>query len=191
MLWLCIVLDLCWKYLWWIKICTYAASALLDDQNLCVKPIFVYTPLYSRSCLFIFIILMISYHIQTVWQMKALWQELASLYHKICLVGDLGAGKTTLAQGLCNTWFPDHKNVSSPTYTYSHIYGDMILHIDMYRLQTWPQCIWYGLAEQIEQYPYIIIERPKFIWEYYHQDRITLDIHIEHDFSRTVYMSQK
>lgn len=32
----------------------------------------------------------------------------------------------------------------------------------MYRMQTWEQCLMYGIYDQIITYPYVAIERPKF-----------------------------
>jgi tRNA threonylcarbamoyladenosine biosynthesis protein TsaE len=55
----------------------------------------------------------------------------------VLLIGNLGAGKTTLAKGIVegrNGTPPDE--VSSPTFTLIHQYGDKnpVYHIDLYRL---------------------------------------------------------
>lgn len=119
-------------------------------------------------------------------QMKMLGREIAIQYHKICLIGDLGVGKTTFVQGLCDTWIGHHQDVSSPTYTYSHVYDDRVLHIDMYRLQDRWQCQLYGLTDQISTYPYIVIERPQFQSYYYDTQWLTLQISLQSDMSRLV-----
>jgi tRNA threonylcarbamoyladenosine biosynthesis protein TsaE len=52
----------------------------------------------------------------------------------VLLIGNLGAGKTTLAKGIVegrNAATAD--DVSSPTFTLIHQYGD-VFHIDLYRL---------------------------------------------------------
>jgi tRNA threonylcarbamoyladenosine biosynthesis protein TsaE len=55
----------------------------------------------------------------------------------ICLVGDLGAGKTTLVQGLAAGW-GSLDPVSSPTFMLVNMYrrvdGNRIFHLDAYRL---------------------------------------------------------
>lgn len=53
------------------------------------------------------------------------------------LVGDLGAGKTTLVQGLVAA-FGREAEASSPTYTLLNEYdvGPGVFHFDLYRLQT-------------------------------------------------------
>ncbi len=55
----------------------------------------------------------------------------------LCLIGDLGAGKTTLVQGLAAGWgSPDA--VSSPTFVLVNVYrravGARLYHLDTYRL---------------------------------------------------------
>jgi tRNA threonylcarbamoyladenosine biosynthesis protein TsaE len=70
----------------------------------------------------------------------ALGERLAALLPPagaVLLIGNLGAGKTTLAKGLIKglTGVSPHE-VTSPTFTLIHEYGDRrkIYHIDLYRL---------------------------------------------------------
>jgi tRNA threonylcarbamoyladenosine biosynthesis protein TsaE len=55
----------------------------------------------------------------------------------ICLVGDLGAGKTTLVQGISAGW-GSLDNASSPTFVLVNVYrrpaGEQLYHLDAYRL---------------------------------------------------------
>jgi tRNA threonylcarbamoyladenosine biosynthesis protein TsaE len=55
----------------------------------------------------------------------------------ICLVGDLGAGKTTLMQGIATGW-GSLDPVSSPTFVLVNVYrrkgGQRLFHLDAYRL---------------------------------------------------------
>ncbi|RAL23602.1 tRNA (adenosine(37)-N6)-threonylcarbamoyltransferase complex ATPase subunit type 1 TsaE [Lujinxingia litoralis] len=53
------------------------------------------------------------------------------------LVGDLGAGKTTLIKGLSRGMNIDPRQVSSPTYALVQEYGDFgqLVHMDLYRLE--------------------------------------------------------
>lgn len=57
----------------------------------------------------------------------------------IALVGDLGAGKTVLAQGLARgLGVPEDVPITSPTFTLINIYehGRLVLHhVDLYRLE--------------------------------------------------------
>lgn len=57
----------------------------------------------------------------------------------VCLSGDLGAGKTTLAQGLAQGW-GSLDQVSSPTFVLVNEYrrpdGQRLYHLDAYRLAS-------------------------------------------------------
>lgn len=63
------------------------------------------------------------------------------------LIGDLGAGKTTLVQGMKKV-FNIEENINSPTFSIVNIYeGDMkIYHLDLYRFER---------EEEIEQLDYL------------------------------------
>ncbi len=60
----------------------------------------------------------------------------------ICLQGELGAGKTTLVQGLAQGW-GSLDAVSSPTFILVNEYrrpdGDQLFHMDAYRLDSAPE----------------------------------------------------
>jgi tRNA threonylcarbamoyladenosine biosynthesis protein TsaE len=60
----------------------------------------------------------------------------------ICLQGNLGAGKTTFVQGLAQGW-GSMDSVSSPTFIlvneYRRANGELIFHLDAYRLETMPE----------------------------------------------------
>jgi tRNA threonylcarbamoyladenosine biosynthesis protein TsaE len=60
----------------------------------------------------------------------------------ICLQGDLGAGKTTLVQGLARGW-GSLDPVSSPTFIIVNIYrrpnAGQLFHMDAYRLESAPE----------------------------------------------------
>ena len=84
--------------------------------------------------------------------------------HKILLVhGELGAGKTLLTKGFAQ-WLGLNENVvQSPTYAYLNIYGEKLLHIDMYRIKEYNELVEKWIIDQINEFDYIVIERPKFI----------------------------
>ncbi|HOK45784.1 MAG TPA: tRNA (adenosine(37)-N6)-threonylcarbamoyltransferase complex ATPase subunit type 1 TsaE, partial [Bryobacteraceae bacterium] len=53
----------------------------------------------------------------------------------ILLIGNLGAGKTTLAKGIVKgLGAAAPEEVSSPTFTLIHEYGDRVYHVDLYRI---------------------------------------------------------
>ena len=68
----------------------------------------------------------------------------------VLLFGDLGAGKTTLTQGLCNgLGLPRGEYIRSPTFTLINEYlGKFpIYHIDLYRLESLEEIEALGLEE--------------------------------------------
>lgn len=73
-------------------------------------------------------------------QTRRLGQKIANDLHStpalIFLRGELGAGKTTLAQGFIGSLLKDEQRVLSPTYTYmqSYDHGIPIYHFDLFRL---------------------------------------------------------
>ena len=79
----------------------------------------------------------------------------------ILLFGDLGAGKTTLTQGLCiGLGLNKQAYVTSPTFTLMNQYEGIhaINHIDLYRLDTISQIESLGIEENIFSEDISIIE---------------------------------
>jgi tRNA threonylcarbamoyladenosine biosynthesis protein TsaE len=70
----------------------------------------------------------------------------------VLLIGNLGAGKTTLAKGIVEglgAASPDE--VSSPTFTLIHEYAPGIWHIDLYRLETTREVASLGLDDLFDR----------------------------------------
>jgi tRNA threonylcarbamoyladenosine biosynthesis protein TsaE len=66
----------------------------------------------------------------------------------VLLVGNLGAGKTTLTKGLVEgLGVARIEDVSSPTFTLIHEYGRKVYHVDLYRLETEREVLSLGLDE--------------------------------------------
>jgi tRNA threonylcarbamoyl adenosine modification protein YjeE len=66
--------------------------------------------------------------------MEELGRDIAGKHKKVLLYGELAAGKTTFVRGFVEGLGLDPTQVSSPTYAYLQIYGNKVIHIDMYRL---------------------------------------------------------
>lgn len=69
----------------------------------------------------------------------------------ILLSGNLGAGKTTFAQGFIENLHKNPLNITSPTYTYVNIYEALIpvYHFDLYRIENPSEIRDLGLLEQL------------------------------------------
>ena len=95
--------------------------------------------------------------------MLALWTSLAKDHKILLLQGDLGAGKTLLTKWFARWLGIDDHLVQSPTYAYLNVYENKLLHIDMYRLESYEDLVEKWILAQMHEHDYIVIERPKFI----------------------------
>ena len=91
------------------------------------------------------------------------------------LDGDLGAGKTTLTQGIANG-LGIKRNITSPTFTILKIYhGRMPLyHIDAYRLEGIVQDL--GFDELMEDEGLTVIEWSQFVPSLIPDESLTISI---------------
>jgi tRNA threonylcarbamoyladenosine biosynthesis protein TsaE len=78
----------------------------------------------------------------------------------VLLIGNLGAGKTTLAKGIVNgLGAAAADEVSSPTFTLIHEYGEgRVYHVDLYRLDEAHEVATLGLDEIFERDAVVLIE---------------------------------
>jgi tRNA threonylcarbamoyladenosine biosynthesis protein TsaE len=79
----------------------------------------------------------------------------------VLLVGNLGAGKTTLVKGIVEgLGLADADDVSSPTYTIVHEYGEpvRVYHVDLYRLETTAEVLGMGMEDLLESSALVLIE---------------------------------
>ena len=75
------------------------------------------------------------------------------------LIGNLGAGKTTLAKGIVKgLGAAAPEDVSSPTFTLIHEYGPNVYHVDLYRLDEEREVATLGLEEIFEKEAVVLIE---------------------------------
>jgi len=95
----------------------------------------------------------------------------------VLLIGNLGAGKTTLAKGIAQglgACAPEE--VSSPTFTLIHEYGDpvRVYHVDLYRLEESRQVEAIGLRELFDREAMVMIEWGERFPELLPQDRVEI-----------------
>ena len=79
----------------------------------------------------------------------------------VLLIGQLGAGKTTLAKGIVKgLGAADPDEVASPTFTLIHEYGRerRVYHVDLYRLDHLRELATLGLEELFERQAIVLIE---------------------------------
>ena len=70
----------------------------------------------------------------------------------IALVGDLGAGKTTLIKGIIHgLTSTSYNEITSPTFQYASLFKD-VAHFDLWRLSSEEEFLSLGLSDILEQY---------------------------------------
>jgi tRNA threonylcarbamoyladenosine biosynthesis protein TsaE len=110
----------------------------------------------------------------------------------ILLIGNLGAGKTTLAKGIVEgLGAAPPEEVASPTFTLIHEYGGgRVYHIDLYRLDEPKQVAALGLDELFDRDAIILIEWGERFPQLLPAARIEIHIRTIHDDEREFEVSQ-
>lgn len=93
----------------------------------------------------------------------------------VCLSGELGTGKTTLAAGIGRGWGA-LEIVTSPSFTLVHEYhradNAQLHHLDCYRLADAPEIETISLDERLEARVALIIEWPEYIENWLPSERL-------------------
>jgi tRNA threonylcarbamoyladenosine biosynthesis protein TsaE len=115
-----------------------------------------------------------------------------TLPKKICvlLIGNLGAGKTTLAKGIISglgAAMPDE--VTSPTFTLIHEYG-RAYHIDLYRLDTAAQVATLGLEEIFDREAIVLIEWGERFLAWMPAERVEIRLRATGEDAREIAVSR-
>ncbi len=105
----------------------------------------------------------------------------------VLLIGDLGAGKTTMAKGLAQGAAAP-EDVSSPTFPLIHEYGDPpgMYHIDLYRLDSWEEVRTLGIEELYSRPALVVMEWAERFPFLLPAQRIEVRISVQPDESRSV-----
>jgi len=130
------------------------------------------------------------FHTATEEDTVALGQQLArELPQKavLLLIGNLGAGKTTLAKGIVQgLGAATAEEVSSPTFTLIHEFADRVYHVDLYRLDTAAEVSTLGLDEIFDRDAVVLIEWGERFPELMPQPRIEIRIATSADDTRRI-----
>jgi len=94
----------------------------------------------------------------------------------VLLYWDLGAGKTHFVKWYAHGLWIEKHEVTSPTYAYSNIYGEHMLHCDFYRLEEKQELYAKGLLDTIDEYKKVLIERPRWEEEYADEEWLSITI---------------
>lgn len=111
----------------------------------------------------------------------------------VLLIGNLGAGKTTIAKGIAQgLGVADAEEVSSPTFTLIHEFGDPVslYHIDLYRLDTPAEVASLGLDEIFTRDAVVLIEWGERFPELMPENRIEITLRRVEDEEREIRVGQ-
>ncbi len=111
----------------------------------------------------------------------------------VLLIGQLGAGKTTLAKGIVKGLHAAQpEEVSSPTFTLIHEYGreGRVYHVDLYRLEEVRELATLGLDELFEREAVVLIEWGERFPEILPEDRTEIRIRAAENEEREVSVTR-
>jgi tRNA threonylcarbamoyladenosine biosynthesis protein TsaE len=96
----------------------------------------------------------------------------------ITLTGDLGAGKTTLAQAICEGYGVEEP-VTSPSYAIVHCYSaprSLVYHVDLFRLDNPAQLTNIGWDDLVLEHAMILVEWPERAGSRIPEDHLPIDV---------------
>jgi tRNA threonylcarbamoyladenosine biosynthesis protein TsaE len=111
----------------------------------------------------------------------------------VLLIGNLGAGKTTLAKGIVSgLGAAEPEDVSSPTFTLIHEYGEgRVFHIDLYRLDRLEQVATLGLDEIFEREAVVLIEWGERFLELMPEQRYEIRLEATAESARRIEIAKR
>ncbi len=109
----------------------------------------------------------------------------------LCLQGDLGAGKTTLTQGIAEGW-GSIDPVSSPTFVMVNLYraqdGTPLYHMDAYRIESLPEAAQIGIDDMLAEGA-LILEWPERIEALLPKERIWMTLTHQNETGREIVIA--
>lgn len=109
----------------------------------------------------------------------------------IALTGELGSGKTCLAQGIAKgLGVPQDLYVTSPTYTIVNEYPGRLhlFHVDLYRIENIAELAEIGLDEIMERGDVTVIEWAEKMIEILPKERLSISLSIVDDHTRELHI---
>jgi tRNA threonylcarbamoyladenosine biosynthesis protein TsaE len=110
----------------------------------------------------------------------------------ITLTGELGVGKTTLAQAICRG-YGVREEITSPTYALVHEYRarkSAVFHVDLYRLDTPDQLTNLGWDEIVSSRSLVLVEWPERAGSRLPDDHLPIDLdYVADDAGRRILLA--
>ncbi len=108
----------------------------------------------------------------------------------VCLVGELGAGKTHFMKGIASYFGVKDSDVSSPTFTLINEYKGTtpIFHFDCYRLEDEQEAVEIGVEEYLYGEGVSIVEWPNKMSGLLPEESIFIEIKHAGDSQRIIHI---
>lgn len=106
----------------------------------------------------------------------------------VCFEGELGAGKTTLIKGISEGLGIDSSLVTSPTFVYLNLYGNLA-HFDLYRIETLEKFQGMGFEEYLQGTFITFVEWPEIIEPILNSDALHVQLLHEGEDNRMIEVS--
>ena len=110
----------------------------------------------------------------------------------ITVTGELGVGKTTLAQAICRGYGVEDE-ITSPTYALIHEYRSPrspVFHVDLYRLDSPDQLTNLGWDEIVSSRALVLVEWPERAGSRLPEDHLPIDLdYVSGDPTRRILLA--
>lgn len=110
----------------------------------------------------------------------------------VCMAGDLGTGKTTIARGIARGW-GSLDLVTSPTFVLINEYrradSARLYHFDAFRLSDPVEAVDIGLLEMLEDSGSILVEWPERVADVIPEERLWISLRWLDDSRRGLHFS--
>ena len=116
-----------------------------------------------------------------------------ALYTKVFFYGEMGVGKTTFINAICNNLGVLDKT-SSPTFSLVNQYqinqsSKYLYHADLYRLKSAEEAYDAGIYELFDNEDYLFIEWPEILEEFVTEKVLKVRLTLNEDQTRTIVVS--
>ena len=131
----------------------------------------------------------LTYDLEEIGTAAAQFVEVVSGFKVFAFHGNMGVGKTTMIQAICNV-LQTIDRVASPTFSIINTYhtkdGDTIHHIDLYRVKDRAEAMHAGVEECLYSGHMCFVEWPERIFKSFPIDTVQVFLSLEGPSKRKI-----